>query len=130
MPEKMSLGGRAPAPVPIPVPGVELSSVQPLTVDSLVAHLSDQFSINQPFTAIGYNLISLNPYGQLSIFGKEYVQNYISRKENAERTDPHIFQIASQALQNIQTGQQDQCVILLGRALFVYFFQIENIFTR
>ncbi|GAM27692.1 hypothetical protein SAMD00019534_108680 [Acytostelium subglobosum LB1] len=66
------------------------------------------------YTSIGPVLISCNPYKQLGIYGKEYIDLYKGKHEF--EIPPHIYSVADKAYRALQSEHENQCIIISGES--------------
>ncbi len=59
-------------------------------------------------------LISVNPYKQLPIYGKQNIDAYDGASYIAN--EPHVYAVAERMYKNLRDGNEDQCVLISGES--------------
>ncbi|XP_052813336.1 myosin-IIIb-like isoform X3 [Mya arenaria] len=92
----------------------DLTQLEVLDEESIVAQLFTRYSQNIIYTYIGDILLAVNPFHQLSIYMSETSRRY----RNAAKGDnpPHIFAIADQAYQMMVHQKKHQCIVISGES--------------
>eukprot|EP00158_Paraphelidium_tribonemae_P006131 Partr_v1_DN27688_c0_g1_i3_m65225 putative Type-I myosin implicated in the organization of the actin cytoskeleton. Required for proper actin cytoskeleton polarization. At the cell cortex, assembles in patch-like structures together with proteins from the actin-polymerizing machinery and promotes actin assembly. Functions as actin nucleation-promoting factor (NPF) for the Arp2 3 complex len=65
-------------------------------------------------TYIGHVLISVNPFQDLGIYGRDVLERYVGRARI--EMPPHIYAIAESSFRNMCIYEEDQCVIISGES--------------
>uniref|UniRef100_A0A5K3FI08 Myosin motor domain-containing protein n=2 Tax=Mesocestoides corti TaxID=53468 RepID=A0A5K3FI08_MESCO len=87
---------------------------EPEVLNNLKLRFCNQHEI---YTYCGLLLIALNPYKDLPIYGKEFMEAYNQNSLDSEaRRDPHIFAIADEALTRLKQLNQNQSIIISGES--------------
>lgn len=73
-----------------------------------------RFEKGRIYTYIGEVVVSVNPYRQVDLYGKNYVDQYRGR-EIYERP-PHIFALADSAYKTMKRQSKDTCIVISGNA--------------
>ncbi|XP_022253422.1 unconventional myosin-Ic-like, partial [Limulus polyphemus] len=81
---------------------------------SFIENLKKRFKENLIYTYIGSVLVSVNPYKDLGIYQKEYVDQY--RNVNFYELPPHVFAIADTAYRFMREECRDQCILISGES--------------
>ena len=58
-------------------------------------------------------MVAVNPYQELPIYSKDYIQKYKDKKIG--ELPPHIFAMPDNAYANMRRYNQDQAIIISGR---------------
>ncbi|KAI3634227.1 hypothetical protein MIR68_007831 [Amoeboaphelidium protococcarum] len=90
----------------------DLTYIENVTDGSVADALVSRFNHNQIYTSVGDLVISLNPFKELPIYDKEYMEKYMGK--NVHSLPPHIYQIADSAYKSMRDRAQDQCVLISG----------------
>lgn len=81
-------------------------------------HLADfcllpgRFEKGRIYTFIGEVVVSMNPYKNLNIYGRDTIEQYKGR-ELYERP-PHLFAIADAAYKAMKRRSKDTCIVISG----------------
>jgi len=81
---------------------------------SLLENLNKRYKDGVIYTSIGPVLISLNPYKQLGIYGKDQINLYKGKHEF--EIPPHIYSIADKAYRALLSERENQCIIISGES--------------
>lgn len=74
---------------------------------------SGRFEKGRIYTFIGEVVVSMNPYKNLNIYGRDMIEQYKGR-ELYERP-PHLFAIADAAYKAMKRRSKDTCIVISGR---------------
>lgn len=72
-----------------------------------------RFEKGRIYTFIGEVVVSMNPYKNLNIYGRDMIEQYKGR-ELYERP-PHLFAIADAAYKAMKRRSKDTCIVISGR---------------
>ncbi|OXB71714.1 UNVERIFIED_CONTAM: hypothetical protein H355_005886 [Colinus virginianus] len=78
------------------------------------AVLRVQFEKGRIYTFIGEVVVSMNPYKNLNIYGRDMIEQYKGR-ELYERP-PHLFAIADAAYKAMKRRSKDTCIVISGES--------------
>ena len=81
--------------------------------------ISSHFLFTSPSLPIGEVVVSVNPYKQLSVYEKQFVDDYRGR-EMYER-EPHIFALADAAYRSLKRTGRDCCIVISGIFLMIIY---------
>jgi myosin-1 len=56
----------------------------------------------------------VNPYKQLPIYGKQFMDQYDGSSYIAN--EPHVYAVAESMYRNLRDGSRDQCVLITGES--------------
>ena len=73
-----------------------------------------RFEKGKIYSYIGEVVVSVNPYRQVDLYGKSYVDQYRGR-EIYERP-PHIFALADSAYKTMKRQAKDTCIVISGQS--------------
>uniref|UniRef100_A0A915E6G7 Uncharacterized protein n=1 Tax=Ditylenchus dipsaci TaxID=166011 RepID=A0A915E6G7_9BILA len=93
---------------------IDLVLLPELSTKTIVDNLQLRFSKGRIYTYIGEVLIAINPYRNLNIYGKEFIEKYKGR-ELYERP-PHLFAIADAAHKSMKRRGKDTCIVISGES--------------
>lgn len=85
-----------------------------ISMDSFLSNLKERHAASLIYTFIGEVCINVNPYRELDIYNKQYVNQYKGR-EIYERP-PHIFAIAEAAYKTMKRSGHDTCIVISGES--------------
>lgn len=74
--------------------------------EAIVANLKKRLGSSVIFTAIGSVILSVNPFKQLGVFDKTFIQKYLHK--DAGLVPPHLFVLAEGAWKAMLTQDQNQ----------------------
>lgn len=72
-----------------------------------------RFEKGRIYTFIGEVVVSMNPYKNLNIYGRDMIEQYKGR-ELYERP-PHLFAIADAAYKAMKRRSKDTCIVISGK---------------
>lgn len=88
--------------------------LEKLDVESFMQNLQLRFEKGKVYTFIGEVIVSVNPYRNLNIYGRNVVEQYKGR-EIYERP-PHIFSIADAAYKAMKRRNKNTCIVISGES--------------
>lgn len=83
-------------------------------LECFMSNLKLRYEKGKIYTYIGDVVVSVNPYKNLDIYGKDYIDAYKGR-EIYERP-PHIFALADGAYRAMKRRSQDTCIVISGES--------------
>lgn len=92
----------------------DLTLLSKISDDSINENLHKRFMNNTIYTYIGHVLISVNPFQDLGIYTKEYLNMY--KGKNRLEVPPHVFAIAESMYYHLKSYGESQCVIISGES--------------
>ncbi|KAK9503588.1 hypothetical protein O3M35_010117 [Rhynocoris fuscipes] len=81
---------------------------------TFVENLRKRFKENIIYTYIGNVLVSINPYKQLPIYGKDTIAEY--QRTHMIENPPHVFAITEAAYRLLVEEHCDQCILISGES--------------
>ncbi|XP_072905181.1 unconventional myosin-Id-like [Hemitrygon akajei] len=85
-----------------------------LTTEDFLANLKVRFDKNRIYTYIGEVVVSVNPYQQIDLYGRDMIEHYKGR-ELYERP-PHLYAIADAAYKAMKRRSKDTCIVISGES--------------
>ena len=85
-----------------------------IDMDHFLGNLEERYKNGLIYTFIGEVCVSVNPYKEMDIYNKTYVNQYKGR-EIYERP-PHIFAIAEAAYKTMKRSGKDTCIVISGES--------------
>uniref|UniRef100_A0A670YQU6 Myosin ID n=1 Tax=Pseudonaja textilis TaxID=8673 RepID=A0A670YQU6_PSETE len=85
-----------------------------VSMPEFMANLRLRFEKGRIYTFIGEVVVSVNPYKNLNIYGRDTVEQYKGR-ELYERP-PHLFAIADAAYKAMKRRSKDTCIVISGES--------------
>ncbi|XP_064030299.1 unconventional myosin-Id isoform X3 [Pogoniulus pusillus] len=85
-----------------------------VTMPEFMANLRLRFEKGRIYTFIGEVVVSVNPYKNLNIYGRDTIEQYKGR-ELYERP-PHLFAIADAAYKAMKRRSKDSCIVISGES--------------
>ncbi|NXH09505.1 MYO1D protein, partial [Bucco capensis] len=85
-----------------------------VTMSEFMANLRLRFEKGRIYTFIGEVVVSMNPYKNLNIYGRDMIEQYKGR-ELYERP-PHLFAIADAAYKAMKRRSKDTCIVISGES--------------
>ncbi|PKU28907.1 unconventional hypothetical protein [Limosa lapponica baueri] len=81
--------------------------------NQLLSVVAYRFEKGRIYTFIGEVVVSMNPYKNLNIYGRDMIEQYKGR-ELYERP-PHLFAIADAAYKAMKRRSKDTCIVISGK---------------
>ncbi|XP_048849763.1 unconventional myosin-Ig isoform X2 [Brienomyrus brachyistius] len=85
-----------------------------VTMEQFMENLKLRFEKGRIYTFIGEVVVSVNPYRQLDIYGKEAVEAYRGRE--LYENPPHLFAVADAAYKAMKMKAKDTCIVISGES--------------
>ncbi|XP_043359282.1 unconventional myosin-Id isoform X1 [Dermochelys coriacea] len=85
-----------------------------VSMPEFMANLRLRFDKGRIYTFIGEVVVSVNPYKNLNIYGRDMIEQYKGR-ELYERP-PHLFAIADAAYKAMKRRSKDTCIVISGES--------------
>ncbi|OPJ71614.1 hypothetical protein AV530_008415 [Patagioenas fasciata monilis] len=98
-----------------------------VTMPEFMANLRLRFEKGRIYTFIGEVVVSMNPYKNLNIYGRDMIEQYKGR-ELYERP-PHLFAIADAAYKAMKRRSKDTCIVISEFALESVCGDLNNYFS-
>lgn len=78
----------------------------------LIEFLFFRFGKGRIYTFIGEVVVSVNPYTQMDIYGKEAIDAYRGRE--LYENPPHLYAVADAAYKAMKRRAKDTCIVISG----------------
>nr|XP_034985912.1 unconventional myosin-Ig-like [Zootoca vivipara] len=85
-----------------------------VTMEDFLENLKLRFEKGRIYTYIGEVVVSVNPYKQTELYGKDVIEQYRGR-ELYERP-PHLFAVADAAYKAMKRRAKDTCIVISGES--------------
>ncbi|XP_063159287.1 unconventional myosin-Ig [Candoia aspera] len=85
-----------------------------VTMEDFLENLKLRFEKGRIYTYIGEVVVSMNPYKQLELYGKDVIEHYRGR-ELYERP-PHLYAVADAAYKAMKRRAMDTCIVISGES--------------
>ncbi|XP_053121725.1 unconventional myosin-Ig isoform X2 [Hemicordylus capensis] len=85
-----------------------------VTMEDFMDNLKLRFEKGRIYTYIGEVVVSMNPYRQMELYGKEMIEQYRGR-ELYERP-PHLYAVADAAYKAMKRRAKDTCIVISGES--------------
>lgn len=72
----------------------------------------DRFEKGRIYTYIGEVVVSVNPYRQMDIYGKDTIEVYRGRE--LYENPPHLFAVSDAAYKAMKRRAKDTCIVISG----------------
>lgn len=90
--------------------------LNPLTLKDIcktfVCLFVSRFEKGRIYTFIGEVVVSVNPYKQMDIYGKEEIEKYRGRE--LYENPPHLYAVADAAYKAMKRRAKDTCIVISG----------------
>lgn len=78
----------------------------------LISCCFDRFEKGRIYTYIGEVVVSVNPYRQMDIYGKETIDTYRGRE--LYENPPHLYAVSDAAYKAMKRRAKDTCIVISG----------------
>ena len=85
-----------------------------IDLDNFLSNLEVRYKAGYIYTYIGEVCVSVNPYKEMDMYNKNFVNQYKGR-EIYERP-PHLFAIAEMAYTSMKRSGKDTCIVISGES--------------
>ncbi|KAL2080472.1 hypothetical protein ACEWY4_024265 [Coilia grayii] len=85
-----------------------------VTMEQFMDNLKLRFEKGRIYTFIGEVVVSVNPYKQMDIYGKEEIDAYRGRE--LYENPPHLFAVADAAYKAMKRRAKDTCIVISGES--------------
>ncbi|XP_044275440.1 unconventional myosin-Ig-like isoform X1 [Varanus komodoensis] len=85
-----------------------------VTMEDFTGNLKLRFEKGRIYTYIGEVVVSMNPYKQMELYGKDVIEQYRGR-ELYERP-PHLYAVADAAYKAMKRRAKDTCIVISGES--------------
>ncbi|KAJ6655115.1 hypothetical protein lerEdw1_006019 [Lerista edwardsae] len=85
-----------------------------VTMEDFLDNLKLRFEKGRIYTYIGEVVVSMNPYRQTDLYGKDVIEHYRGR-ELYERP-PHLYAVADAAYKAMKRRAKDTCIVISGES--------------
>ncbi|CAI9724533.1 chitin synthase chs-1-like [Octopus vulgaris] len=92
-----------------------LNKLDNFKIETIQDIIKKRFEDDIIYTNCGRILISLNPFKNLAIYDKEHLEKYHDNIED-EYLQPHVYQLAENAYQNMLEGDKNQGILISGES--------------
>lgn len=93
----------------------DMASLTYLNEPSVLNNLKLRYQNDKIYTHSGLFLVAVNPYKELNIYNKEFVNMFKDKKDEAS-LKPHIFATAQLAVDKLLTEKKDQSILVTGES--------------
>jgi myosin-1 len=77
-------------------------------------NLKLRFAKKQIYTYIGEQLVSMNPFAKVDIYGDAVIDLY--KDKYMYEVQPHVYALADDTFRSLMSSKRDQCVIVTGES--------------
>lgn len=81
---------------------------------SFLKNLQDRFNQRQIYTYIGEQVVAMNPFTKVDIYGQEKMKQYVNRY--MYEVAPHIYALAEDTFRQLVQQMTNQCVLITGES--------------
>ncbi|XP_053717632.1 unconventional myosin-Ig isoform X2 [Synchiropus splendidus] len=85
-----------------------------VTMEQFLENLKLRFEKGRIYTFIGEVVVSMNPYRQLDIYGKDSIDAYRGRE--LYENPPHLFAVSDAAYKAMKRRAKDTCIVISGES--------------
>lgn len=89
--------------------------LEDISMEAFMDNLIMRYKKGKIYTYIGEVVVSVNPYRPMSIYERQYIQEYKGR-EMYER-EPHIFALSDAVYRNMKRTGHNSCIVISGKCL-------------
>uniref|UniRef100_A0A8L0DT84 Myosin IG n=1 Tax=Oncorhynchus mykiss TaxID=8022 RepID=A0A8L0DT84_ONCMY len=85
-----------------------------VNIEQFMENLKLRFEKARIYTFIGEGVVSVNPYKQMDIYGKEEINAYRGRE--LYENPPHLYAVADAAYKAMKRRAKDTCIVVSGES--------------
>ncbi|KAM3858015.1 LOW QUALITY PROTEIN: unconventional myosin-Ig [Diretmus argenteus] len=85
-----------------------------VTMEQFMENLKMRFEKGRIYTFIGEVVVSVNPYRQMDIYGKDAIEAYRGRE--LYENPPHLYSVSDAAYKAMQRRSKDTCIVISGES--------------
>uniref|UniRef100_A0A4W5RPM6 Myosin IG n=1 Tax=Hucho hucho TaxID=62062 RepID=A0A4W5RPM6_9TELE len=85
-----------------------------VNIEQFMENLKLRFEKGRIYTFIGEGVVSVNPYKQMDIYGKEDIDAYRGRE--LYENPPHLYAVADAAYKAMKRRAKDTCIVVSGES--------------
>uniref|UniRef100_A0A8C7F6Y0 Myosin IG n=1 Tax=Oncorhynchus kisutch TaxID=8019 RepID=A0A8C7F6Y0_ONCKI len=85
-----------------------------VNIEQFMENLKLRFEKARIYTFIGEGVVSVNPYKQMDIYGKEDINAYRGRE--LYENPPHLYAVADAAYKAMKRRSKDTCIVVSGES--------------
>ncbi|XP_061616421.1 unconventional myosin-Ig isoform X3 [Phyllopteryx taeniolatus] len=85
-----------------------------VTMDQFMENLKWRFEKGRIYTYIGDVVVSVNPYKQMDIYGKDAIDAYRGRE--LYENPPHLYAVSDAAYKAMKRRAKDTCIVISGES--------------
>uniref|UniRef100_A0A8B9HZ74 Myosin IG n=1 Tax=Astyanax mexicanus TaxID=7994 RepID=A0A8B9HZ74_ASTMX len=85
-----------------------------VTMEQFLDNLKMRFEKGRIYTYIGEVVVSVNPYRQMDIYGKDAIDAYRGRE--LYENPPHLYAVADAAYKAMKRRAKDTCIVISGES--------------
>ncbi|KAF6719942.1 Unconventional myosin-Ig [Oryzias melastigma] len=85
-----------------------------VTMEQFMENLKLRFEKGRIYTYIGEVVVSVNPYRQMDIYGKETIEAYRGRE--LYENPPHLYAVSDAAYKAMKRRAKDTCIVISGES--------------
>ncbi|XP_006635813.2 unconventional myosin-Ig isoform X1 [Lepisosteus oculatus] len=85
-----------------------------VNMEQFMENLKLRFEKGRIYTFIGEVVVSVNPYKQMDIYGKEIIETYRGRE--LYENPPHLYAVADAAYKAMKRRAKDTCIVISGES--------------
>eukprot|EP01091_Cochliopodium_minus_P000432 TRINITY_DN1040_c0_g1_i1.p1 TRINITY_DN1040_c0_g1~~TRINITY_DN1040_c0_g1_i1.p1 ORF type:complete len:1025 (+),score=324.78 TRINITY_DN1040_c0_g1_i1:24-3077(+) len=85
-----------------------------ISEDAILKNITERLKKENVYTYIGEVVVAVNPYKELKIYDKNYIDQYKGRY--MYQMPPHIYALAENAYRNLRQNKENQCILISGES--------------
>uniref|UniRef100_A0A8C5DM46 Unconventional myosin-Id-like n=1 Tax=Gouania willdenowi TaxID=441366 RepID=A0A8C5DM46_GOUWI len=85
-----------------------------VTMEQFMENLKLRFGKGRIYTYIGEVVVSVNPYRQMDIYGKDSIEAYRGRE--LHENPPHLYAVSDAAYKDMKRRAKDTCIVISGES--------------